>query len=870
MISLDKIEAKISEVTAKPVEIEVLLLLTFYKYISRFGHELGFKVSEDLQFIQLKNSTEIRKINLVGKIEEIFHTNPLFKNFTFGISWAQTTLFELMVQEEYHTWINFLMDIDDKTKQNIFYNDEQKENLKRIFNYLFHKDPLRYSTRHNQYPTNESIGELIAEMFSERIQKNKNLTIYDPAIGIGKLLIPFIKKWQVAVMGQDISSEAVTLSVMYLIINGASKIDIRLGDVLLNPLHTDHNKLDQFDLIVSEPPFRQFYTKELGTDYFKRWNQHTGIPEKTNTTPAFILHMLASLKKDGVGAVIIPNSFLNSSDRSEKNVREHLINKGYIKGIIKLPSRLVYHHSLGVSILIFSKIKENDIFMIDASNLFEAGGILNELTVEHIHEIATTWKERKEVKDFSVSVKYKQIKENYYKLYPSRYFPVIHEDDIPKGFELIKLKDIISLIKGEKHKDGVGALLRLGDLSDSPFDIVLKTETIQHIPLKGNTFKLTHPALIIPRLIMDKGLRIGFFKPKNENDFIYISNNFYVLRVSSYLVDIPYLANQLLSEFVAKQVRQLVDGSIMQQMRIADFLNIQILIPYGNDGNPSLEKQHTIMEGVHFQYDKDQIEKLQLQNTIDRLLKERMIDFQWQLHALRNNELALVVRKINILKMVAERYTEWGRVKIKELDNQLVKDFIELLDENVKTLSESIGNLFTYSDGNVDRKKIQLFTFIREYIDNQNIINLEAGMVDYFTETSYTEKSSPVIMFNEHDLNRILENILENIKRHSHIEKFEPKNNFIQVYYDFTIPGKVSFSIRNKGKYIDIKEDDFFSSGGKSGSSANTGKGGYFLRILAESNEAEAFINTNNPQSGLEYVFEVGLRTNLISDEDEI
>jgi type I restriction enzyme M protein len=66
-----------------------------------------------------------------------------------------------------------------------------------------------------------------------------------------------------------------------------------------------------------------------------------GIPPAKNGDYAFLLHILASLKNTGKGAVIHPHGVLFRGN-AEADIRKRIIRQGFIKGIIGLPANLFY------------------------------------------------------------------------------------------------------------------------------------------------------------------------------------------------------------------------------------------------------------------------------------------------------------------------------------------------------------------------------------------------------------------------------------------------------------------------------------------------------------------------------------------------
>lgn len=69
---------------------------------------------------------------------------------------------------------------------------------------------------------------------------------------------------------------------------------------------------------------------------------------------AYLLHIVRSLKSTGKGACILPHGVLFRGG-AEADIRESLIRKGYIKGIIGLPANLFYGTGIPACIVVVDK-----------------------------------------------------------------------------------------------------------------------------------------------------------------------------------------------------------------------------------------------------------------------------------------------------------------------------------------------------------------------------------------------------------------------------------------------------------------------------------------------------------------------------------
>lgn len=222
------------------------------------------------------------------------------------------------------------------------------------------------------------------------------------------------------------------------------------GDTLETPAHykVEHDPssgVKQFDYITSNPPFKMDFSSTRNTieqkwedseirDGIKRF--FAGVPKIPNKKKesmgvylCFIQHILWSLKEDGKAAIVVPTGFITAQSGIEKKVRQTIVDKHWLKGVISMPSNIFANTGTNVSVLFIDKSnKEGNIMLIDASKLGEKRKEgKNQRTVlrsDEVKKIEDTFINQDVVEDFSVSVTYEQIAEKNYSLSAGQYFEV--------------------------------------------------------------------------------------------------------------------------------------------------------------------------------------------------------------------------------------------------------------------------------------------------------------------------------------------------------------------------------------------------------------------------------------------------------------
>jgi type I restriction enzyme M protein len=127
-------------------------------------------------------------------------------------------------------------------------------------------------------------------------------------------------------------------------------------------------------------------------------------------------------------AIILPHGVLFRGGVEER-IRRKLLDDGHIDTVIGLPANLFYSTGIPVCILVLKKCKRpDDVLFINAAEHFARGKRQNQLTEQHIENIVTTYRHRKEQHRYARCVSMKEIVENDYNLNISRYVSTALEE----------------------------------------------------------------------------------------------------------------------------------------------------------------------------------------------------------------------------------------------------------------------------------------------------------------------------------------------------------------------------------------------------------------------------------------------------------
>ena len=299
-------------------------------------------------------------------------------------------------------------------------------------------DAYEYLMRHFAAESGKSKGQFYTPSEVSRImaqiigigdaQTSNDTTVYDPTCGSGSLLLKVgdAAHAKVTLYGQEKDAATSGLARMNMILHNNPTALIKQGNTLASPLFmTDDGQLKTFDFVVANFPFSD---KRWSTgfnpheDVFERF-KHFGVPPGKQGDYAYLLHIVRSLKSTGKGACILPHGVLFRGN-AEAVIRENLVRKGYIKGLIGLPANLFYGTGIPACIIVLDKEDAHHrkgIFMVDASSGFIKDGNKNRLRDMDLHKIVDVFNKRLEVPKYSRMVSFDEIEKNGFNLNLPRY-----------------------------------------------------------------------------------------------------------------------------------------------------------------------------------------------------------------------------------------------------------------------------------------------------------------------------------------------------------------------------------------------------------------------------------------------------------------
>ena len=264
------------------------------------------------------------------------------------------------------------------------------------------------------------------------LKPTAGMKIYDPTVGSGGMLIQtrnyLIEHGEnpqnLSLYGQEMNLNTWAICKMNMFLHGVFNADIRKGDTLGDPQHTQGGELMVFDRVIANPPFSlKKWGKDIAdNDPYGRYPY--GTPPKDAGDLAFIQHMIASLNAEGKMGVVVPHGVLFRGS-SEKKIRKGILEDDLLEAVIGLPSALFYGTGIPAALLIINKNKpaerKGKVLFINSELEYQEGKNQNKLREQDIQHILSVYDAFVDEKRYSKVVDMDEIRKNDYNLNIRRY-----------------------------------------------------------------------------------------------------------------------------------------------------------------------------------------------------------------------------------------------------------------------------------------------------------------------------------------------------------------------------------------------------------------------------------------------------------------
>lgn len=286
--------------------------------------------------------------------------------------------------------------------------------------------------------------KMVVRLIVECLKSEEGMSIYDPTCGSGGMLLEAVHHLErqgknsksLSLFGQERNLNTWAICQMNLFLHDIDDANVARGDTLLEPKHLTGDgvkAIRTFDRVLANPPFS---LKSWGHDVWSKGDVYGrdryGCPPRSYGDLAFVQHMVASLKEDGVCGVVLPHGVLFRGG-AEGKIREGLIRDDLIEAVIGLAPNLFYGAGIPACILILRKTKpagrKGKTLFIHAADEFVAGKKQNLLTTKNLDHIVDCLNGFEVIEQFSYVADYAEIEGNNFSLNIPQYVDLGSDED---------------------------------------------------------------------------------------------------------------------------------------------------------------------------------------------------------------------------------------------------------------------------------------------------------------------------------------------------------------------------------------------------------------------------------------------------------
>lgn len=596
-------------------------------------------------------------------------------------------------------------------------------------------------------------------------------------------------------------------------------ISMTLGDVSNWPSK-------KYDAIVSTPPLRV------------RMNMPDSISNRAEPSDTVVLRRFeSSTSENGELFTYVPLSVLVSySEKDLRDLRHELTSKGFVDTIIILPAGIMSYTSISMALVVLRKAHTVDmpIRMVNAGSLFTEIGKRRVLDVEAVLSA---------LDDPSKSLKasVSEIESNQWSWNVNAYRESA-ERQHPEEYVQKKLETIVENPVLERHfDDSKGNVVKISDLSDSPYDYLKSPSDFPVGDDLKNTVKCSEPVLL---LSMVRALKPTFCDASKEKP-IFVSRNIAAFRLSDPGIDTGYLCCEL------SDAHLIPAGAFIPNFTRSSILHMNLYFP------PTIEEQKKLFQVRKKEAKLSQAKELGLQEVIDSMKAEYINIIRTRKHDMRP-----YVRELGSVERIMRHY-----VSQKEAMEDFTEKMTSLLDKYhiaLKKLSELI-DIFSEEEKfgkpvafNVDKflydleinNDEEVSGYTLEYDCDDNALQeyglpvhkswsiIHSHRIDWLSYLK--EKDADIVPLIVDiaplDFERMVRNIIENARTHGFTN---PKRDdyFIGVYLTVNAERdmfQIDFSNNGTPLPKGMDKSRYGLLGEKAGITGGTGRGGYVVKSIVE------------------------------------
>ena len=350
-----------------------------------------FSIPDGCHWSDVHNKTTNVGVELNSALQRIEQANPDLTGVFGDVNWAnKDRLPETALVTLLDTFHDVQLDPDHV----------RGDMLGAAYEYLLREFAEASGKKADEFFTPRHVVHLLVKILAPQAGES----VIDPACGSGGMLVETVNAVRDAegdprtlkLNGQEQNLTTAAIAKMNLYLHGVQDFSIRRGDTFSEPRFVTNGQLDQFDVVIANPPFslQGWGAAQWSSDPWGR--AFCGVPPAKNGDFAWIQHMVATMKDDtGRVGVVMPHGVLFRGGK-EGSIRQCLLEKDLIEAVIGLPNNLFYSTSIPVCLLILRKTKPAErrgkVLFVDASAKFQPGknqNTMDEGDIEAVHAAYT-------------------------------------------------------------------------------------------------------------------------------------------------------------------------------------------------------------------------------------------------------------------------------------------------------------------------------------------------------------------------------------------------------------------------------------------------------------------------------------------------
>ncbi len=310
-----------------------------------------------------------------------------------------------------------------------------------VYEYILGK--MAEKGQNGQFRTPRHIIRMMVEMMKPSLEKND--AICDPAMGSAGFLVEaahYIAEHEKALMvnteklnyyqskmftGFDTDTTMLRIGAMNMLLHKIDDPNIQEQD----SLSTDNPDIEQYSLILANPPFTGKLDKEVVSPTL------TNLTKTNKTELLFLALFIRSLVPGGRCASVVPDGVLYGTSSAHMSIRKNLVDKQRLEAVISMPSGVFKPYSgVSTAILIFTKTGDGGTDKVWFYDMKADGFTLDDKRTpddrNDIPDVIKRWNNHAEElnrsrKDQSFYVPVDEIRKNGYDLTFNKYMEVVRE-----------------------------------------------------------------------------------------------------------------------------------------------------------------------------------------------------------------------------------------------------------------------------------------------------------------------------------------------------------------------------------------------------------------------------------------------------------